>query len=605
MATTRRDDDDGSTSKDKQPRQAGGGGRVRRVGNYIVERRIGSGGQADVFLARDVVLRRLVALKVLHRSSGTQSVRGLDEARLIATLDHPNIVRVLHVELAEGVWYMAMEYVDGGNLELRISRLGPLDPIRALKHTQTIADALDHAHRIKVIHRDVKPQNLLETRTGVLKLADFGLAALRQQAENFEQTGKPMRLVGTPQYSPPEIWRGEQASHLCDIYSLGATLFFMVTGRPPFTGKTVRELRTAHLSQQVSIPNEVPIPVADIIVRTMAKDPRERPVSAKALHEDILDAIALMTGERRTTRVRRTVIQEANRVPGYSHGSRMQADTAVLQLPTLAQTREKLEHVLAAATPLTIFHGPSHVARIVRSVLDTTQRRFYTAARVSLSPTLAGSLASRMIEQLHLGTGPMPAWQDKVIAEMQPEAGTSPSLPSVMEIEARRPFTGAEINDLTELGRRAEGKSIIFLVTAHADIAKGLLQELEASSYAFLVNSVGLPELSLEETALFIRKWTGSAVGDKLRWSDDAIRYARHLELTKKRTLDQLMHNSIMVGVFAGKRVLTSWCVLGADAHPSYIQTANDIMPMWRAKPPAWPDDQMLATLTRLREESR
>src|SRR6186713_2907964 len=90
-----------------QPR---GAGRVIRVGNYIIERRLGAGGQADVFLARDVVLRRLVALKVLHRTSAGQNVRGLDEARLVGGLDHPNIVRVLHAELAEGVWYVAMEY---------------------------------------------------------------------------------------------------------------------------------------------------------------------------------------------------------------------------------------------------------------------------------------------------------------------------------------------------------------------------------------------------------------------------------------------------------------------------------------------------------------
>src|SRR5215470_5116713 len=129
------------------------GGRVIRVGNYIVERRLGSGGQADVFLARDVVLRRLVALKVLHRTtSAGQNVRGLEEARLIATLDHPNIVRVFHVELSEGVWYMAMEYVDGGNLELRVTRAGALDPGRALRYALVVADALQHAHQIGVIH---------------------------------------------------------------------------------------------------------------------------------------------------------------------------------------------------------------------------------------------------------------------------------------------------------------------------------------------------------------------------------------------------------------------------------------------------------------------
>ena len=134
----------GEDDRDRAQQPRSTGGRVIRVGNYIVERRLGSGGQADVFLARDVVLRRLVALKVLHRTSAGQekNVRGLEEARLIATLDHPNIVRVHHVELSEGVWYMAMEYVDGGNMELRVGRAGPLDPNRALRYAMVVADAL-------------------------------------------------------------------------------------------------------------------------------------------------------------------------------------------------------------------------------------------------------------------------------------------------------------------------------------------------------------------------------------------------------------------------------------------------------------------------------
>src|SRR5262249_24703162 len=226
--------------QDERERAAprGTAGRVIRVGNYIVERGLGSGGQADVFLARDVVLRRLVALKVLHRTtSAGQNVRGLEEARLIATLDHPNIVRVFHVELSEGVWYMAMEDVDGGNLQLRVTRAGARDAGGGVRSALVVADALAHAHQIGVVHRDVKPQNLLETRAGVIKLADFGLAGLRQ--EGLDNTARALRLVGTPQYLAPEMWLGEPATAKSDMYGLGATLFFMLAGRPPFQAKNV------------------------------------------------------------------------------------------------------------------------------------------------------------------------------------------------------------------------------------------------------------------------------------------------------------------------------------------------------------------------------
>src|SRR5215468_10195160 len=343
------------------------GGRVIRVGNYIVERRLGSGGQADVFLARDVVLRRLVALKVLHRTSAGPNVRALEEARLIATLDHANIVRVFH-------------------LELRVARAGALEPARALRYALVVADALAHAHKIGVIHRDVKPQNLLETRTGVIKLADFGLAGLRQ--EQLDGNARAMRLVGTPQYLAPEMWLGEPATAKSDMYGLGATLFFMLAGRPPFQAKNVKDLRAAHLGEQPSFPPDVPPAAAEIVLRCMAKSAMDRPPTATHLHDEINDALGVLTGERRR-RPRRPGQAPIAEPSGFlTHTARGAADAAVLKLPVFSAAKEKLDEALSSVSPITVFHGPGPdgLKAVQRSVVDVNgTRRFYVAARTMLN----------------------------------------------------------------------------------------------------------------------------------------------------------------------------------------------------------------------------
>jgi hypothetical protein len=584
-----------------------GGGRVIRVGNYIIERRLGSGGQADVFLARDVVLRRLVALKVLHRTSAGHNVRVLDEARVVAgKLDHPNIVRVLHAELAEGVWYVAMEYVDGGNMELRVSRAGALEPARALAYGTVVADALAHAHELGVVHRDVKPQNLLETRAGVIKLADFGLADLSQQTL---ETSRSMRIVGTPQYLAPEVWLGEAATPRSDLYGLGATLFFMMTGRPPFTARNVRDLRAAHLGEPPVLPPDLPPAAAAIVARCMAKKPSDRPASARALVEELGDAVAALTGARRRKRASGSTEQAGF----YSHSSRAAADAAVMRLPAFAAARQKLEEALSAAPPLVVFHGghggqPDALKAVQRAVVDVGgTRRFYVAARATLAGGAApghppATLGSRLVEQLHLGQWPLPAWHDRVCAELTSEQGGGASLPSLMELEVRRSLSAAEATDLIELARRAEGKNIIFLVTCDGATAQGLLHEVDASGFAFLVRHVPMRDLSDEERAEHVRTWTATATGERLMWTEDALRLLRHTETSSRKPVSRLMHNAIMIAHGASMRTLTTWSVLGADAQGDYIQTVNDIPMMWRSKPAVWPGSDLLPLLIQLRE---
>jgi hypothetical protein len=410
-----------------------------------------------------------------------------------------------------------------------------------------------------------------------------------------------VRPVGTPQFLAPEVWLGNDATERSDLYSLGATLYFMLTGRPPFQGRTVFELRDAHVKARPALPDAPPI-VIDILSRCLEKKPDARPSTAKALYEDIGEAIGILTGDRRAPRRPERAKLATQAEGAYGAGNRVAADAAVLKLPFMARAKEKLDEALAAAPSILLVHGPQSnvLSRLVRNVSAEAAgaRKFYVAARMVLAPSDA--FATRIVEQLHLGTGAVPAWHDRIIAELQPEAGASPTLPSLMEIELRRALTPAEATDLIELGRRAEGKAIIFLVTCDDATARGLLHEIDASGFSFLASQVDIKGLTGAERAALVRVWTQVATGDRLKWTDDGIRFVQHLAGSTK-SLDSYIHNAIMIAHAAAMKYVTSWCVLGADAHGKYLRTSGDVQPEWKQRPTFWPEANVLETLKRLR----
>src|SRR5687768_3499102 len=196
---------------------------------------LGQGAMGKVFRAEDVTLRRYVALKVLPtKTKEGQRDHKVDqfvrEARSAATLDHPNAVTIYEIGESSGVHYIAMELVEGGNLEKLIKASGPMEIDRACQIAAEAAEALAAAHAQGIIHRDVKPSNLLLARNGRCKIADFGLARY-EDPEDLTPRGE---CVGTPCYIAPELPLGQKATAQSDIYSLGCALWFLLTGKPPF-----------------------------------------------------------------------------------------------------------------------------------------------------------------------------------------------------------------------------------------------------------------------------------------------------------------------------------------------------------------------------------
>ncbi|MCW8132064.1 MAG: serine/threonine protein kinase [Planctomycetota bacterium] len=277
---------------------------ISRLGEFELLEILGEGESGTVFRARQASLEREVAIKVLAPSLAKDPEaleRFLAEARVTAKLHHPNIVRFIRVAMSEGLYYLAMELVDGGSVRSLLKKNPDgLPEIQALMFGKQIASALAAAHAAGLVHRDVKPANILLTRSGTAKLADLGIA-VRANLGGPLITGDKSEFWGTPAYLAPEVIEGYGANDpRSDLYSLGATLFEMVTGRPPFVADTPQEVLRLQVMGTPpdlrSLNPSVSPELANLAKRLLNKDPQQRFPNAQSL----VDAVELIEGMRGT-----------------------------------------------------------------------------------------------------------------------------------------------------------------------------------------------------------------------------------------------------------------------------------------------------------------
>lgn len=258
-----------------------------RLGPYEVREEIGTGGMGTVYRAFHVRLKKWVALKVVRpdRVGKPQALARFErEMEAVGRLEHPNIVRALDAGEAGGVHYLAMEWVDGTDLGDLVNRCGRLPIAEACELVRQAATALQAAHERQLVHRDVKPSNLLLSRQGQVKLLDLGLALLSQDGEAEEPLTESRQLLGTWDYMAPEQWEsGHTVDIRADLYSLGCTLYALLTGKPPFRGpefNTLHKKMAAHLRALPTpvrrLRPEVPEALAGVLARLLAKNPDGR-----------------------------------------------------------------------------------------------------------------------------------------------------------------------------------------------------------------------------------------------------------------------------------------------------------------------------------------
>ncbi|MFO0810340.1 MAG: serine/threonine-protein kinase [Gemmataceae bacterium] len=266
---------------------------ARRLGQYVLGERLGAGGMGEVYRAEHVLLRRPCAIKLIRpeRASDPNALRRFErEVQATATLTHPNTVQVFdYGHTADGTFYYVMEYLPGLTLEEVVRRHGPLPPGRAVHFLRQVCAALGEAHARGLTHRDVKPGNVMVCERGgvhdVAKVLDFGLVRVPKEDPGGETLTREGTFAGTPAYMSPEQAGGQESvDPRSDIYSVGALAYFLLTGQPPFPGRSAVKMMAAHLYEPpAALPAGVPAGLAAGVMRCLAKDPAERWPDAASL----------------------------------------------------------------------------------------------------------------------------------------------------------------------------------------------------------------------------------------------------------------------------------------------------------------------------------
>src|SRR5262245_33880366 len=299
---------------------------ARKLGQYVLKEKLGEGGMGEVYLAQHVLLRRPCALKLVRpeRAADSKNLRRFErEVQATAMLTHPNTVQVYDYGHAEdGTFYYVMEHLPGLTLEALVKQAGPLPPARAIHFLRQVCGALEEAHGRGLIHRDIKPGNVMICERGGVrdfaKLLDFGLVlppAWDMRGDKLTQDGT---VTGTPAYLSPEQAAGQEAvDRRSDIYSVGAMSYFLLTGLPPFSGRTGMKLIAAHLYE---VPEpfsrhrpDVPADLEAVILRCLAKDPNARFPDAESLNAALSSCCAAgqWTGRDAAQEARAPVIAAA------------------------------------------------------------------------------------------------------------------------------------------------------------------------------------------------------------------------------------------------------------------------------------------------------
>jgi len=608
-----------------------------KLGNYRLERVIGRGRMGVVYLAQDEALLRPTAIKLLAWSAaeanGHDPVQWfLTEARLIARVNHPDVVQIYGAARQGDHCYIAMEYVPGLSAEATVARGGPLPPEQATHVLLKAASALYAAHLSGIVHRDVKPGNLLLGGAGVVKLSDFGMAL----GSAGHGTPSAHVRVGTPYYTAPEVWRGEAASPASDIYSLGATYFHLLTGRPPYAGEDVAAIERAHLRAAVPDPRQftprLPPSCARLIERALAKSPRDRHPSAEALSSEGRQVLRELGSQERTPAAVSSTPPVARASPGAPRPAPNPGREAPRApgAPTAPPVPAPLVRALGLVRRPFLEVDPGDP--FLLEPLASTQRRLFEAAAdpsaaliavtgasgcgagLLCRATASGLAASRrvlvasgcdregrsVLDQLCRAAGLSGAGADEARAsaliERMVADGRGELPPALVFLEGvAAPESVSALARLVAAALFTRGLKVVLagepgllpeLLRAGVDLPAGRLVEIP------------VPRFNPDETSRYVRGWLDAALtrgSPPLLLSPDAALLLAHRSGGAVERLNCLAENMLMLAAAQGTRVLTSWHAWTASDAERWAE-ARTLSEMPR-RPESWPAAEVVPIL--------
>jgi type II secretory pathway predicted ATPase ExeA len=614
-----------------------------KLGNYRLERLIGRGRMGAVYLATDEALLRPTAIKLLawaaEEAHGQDPVQWfLSEARLVARINDPHVVQIYGAARHGESFYIAMEYVQGESTEALLAASGRLAPEVATDILVQAARALLAAHRSGVVHRDVKPANLLVGPGGVTKLGDFGMAL----GAAGVRTGSAQVRAGTPFYTAPEIWRGGGASAASDIYALGATYFHLLTGRPPFDGGDVAAVERAHLEAPVPDPRAVvpglPAACAELVRRALAKAPGSRPQSAQEVIWEGQRALAELGEARRGGAPAVPVRRPASAAPPVPAAPTRAAARSSAGAPSapgpavgpLAEVLRLVRRPFAAVDAADVPYQAEPLASVRRRLVASVQD-LNTPLVAMLGPP--GSGRTTLLRQL---TRDVASTRQVVAVDLK---ATQEALPLVARLAraAGLPDRLAE-EPAALLGRLAEersgGKTLAPPLLVLDGLPPGLVSAAGLPALAaaclrgraatlLLCGDPGLPEalsraggglevrraaevvvppLNHEQVAAYVRAWLAAVQppgAPALIFSPDALLMLAWRSHGVLERINRLAENMLMLAAVERRRTVTSWDAWAASDQVRWYDAPRPTMPI-RHGP--WPTAEAVAALDACRQ---
>jgi len=530
---------------------------------YMIVTSLGSGGMADVYLAIDTILNREVAVKVLRGDGGSDPVsllRFQREASAISKLHHPNVVEVYDIGEYDGKNYIVMEYVRGKTLKQLIRQRGALVKEEAVAIMKQLVDAVNHAHENNIIHRDIKPQNVLIKDDGTVKITDFGIA-LAHDAVQLTQTDS---VLGSAHYIAPETTRGESATVQIDIYALGIVFYELLTGSVPFTGDNPVQVAMKHMREEIPSVREfnqtIPQSVENIIIRATAKNRKFRYSSAKDMEFDL--NMCLM---KEFENVDKVVFDEEEEV---ASGTMVFDESAKIQIPK-EQKKEEKKHtekknnrtkiILAVVVSLILLGAGATLVVYNMGIIDGFGRVNYVNV-----PNLEGlnkERAAELLAQYKLELDPNIAFDmtdnvaENLIYDQSPKSQERVSEGSKVSITVSSGtyfVVGDYINMSLEDARKALENTNIEILTSEeerTDIAPGIILEQSLLTKGEKVNPTVAKQIRFKiskAVKIKLRDYTGMGILDAKQTLEDMGAKVELIVQEVPEGLEEIKYNKVI-----------------------------------------------------------